>query len=136
MRGSRFGAAGAFFAAVVLVVGCAGDGDFGDVSGTVSYDGIPIEDGQVKFTPADGKGSTGGGTIKGGKYSAAKVPIGNMKVYISGSKVVGEKKLYNTPDSPVGKITAELLPAKYNDKSDLTFEVKRGSNEKNWELPK
>ena len=48
------------------------------------------------------------------------------------TKVVGKKKMYNTPDSPEMPVTAELLPAKYNDKSDRTFDVKRGSNEKNW----
>jgi hypothetical protein len=28
----------------------------------------------------------------------------------------------------------DLLPDKYHDKSELTYEVKPGRNEKNWEL--
>jgi len=133
MRGSCCAAA---FLAAALVVGCSGGGDYGDVSGTVTYDGTPVEDGQIKFEPADGKGQTGGAAIKGGKYAATKVSVGKMKVSVSGSKVTGKKKMYPTPDSPEMPITSEYLPAKYNDKTELTFDVKRGANEKNWELPK
>jgi hypothetical protein len=125
----------ALVAAAGLIVGCSDDG-LSDVSGTVTYDGKPVEDGQIKFAPADGQGPTAGDVIKDGKYHARKVPVGTAKVTISGAKVIGQKKVYNTAESPVMPVTAELLPAKYNDKSELTFEVKRGKNEKNWELAK
>jgi hypothetical protein len=62
------------------------------------------------------------------------VPIGNSKIEIRVPKVVGKKKLYDTPDSPVQDLMAETLPEKYNEKTELTFEVKPGTNEKNWEL--
>jgi hypothetical protein len=125
-------------AGIALVVGCGDEGKTADVSGTVTYDGKEIEDGSITFYPADGKGQTGGGIIKNGRYTATKVPIGATKVVISSSKVVGHKKLYPTPDSPTQAVTAEALPAKYSDKdkSELSFEVKRGQNEKNWELAK
>jgi hypothetical protein len=129
-------AAAVFAAAVGLLVGCSGEGDTGEVSGTVNFDGKPVEDGAINFFPTDGKSPTAGDVIKDGKYSINKVPVGNMKVTISGSKVVGKKKVYNTPESPEMPVTQELLPAKYNDKSELTFEVKRGANEKNWDLAK
>jgi len=133
----RFACAVAVFtAAVGLLVGCAGEGDFGEVSGTVNYDGKPVEDGAINFFPADGKGPTAGDVIKGGKYTVKKAPVGTAKVSISGSKVVGKKKVYDTKDSPEMPITQELLPAKYNEKSELTFDVKRGTNEKNWDLAK
>lgn len=126
------------FAAIVLVIGCSDGVDYGDVSGVVKYDGKEIEDGGITFFPADGKGPSGGGTIKNGKYTATKIPAGNAKVVITGSKVVGKKKVYDTPDSPERPITQELLPKKYSEKetSELTFEVKRGANEKNWDLTK
>jgi hypothetical protein len=129
-------AAAVFTAAVGLIVGCAGDSDFSDVTGSVVYDGKPVEDGAITFLPTDGKSPTAGGTIKDGKYTATKVPVGNAKVTISGSKVVGKKKVYDTKDSPEMPITQEMLPAKYNAKSELTLEVKRGTNEKNWDLTK
>ncbi|QJW94234.1 hypothetical protein [Frigoriglobus tundricola] len=137
MRWVRCGGMAALVAAVGLTVGCGGGGSGAEVSGTVAYEGKPVEDGAITFFLADGKGATGG-TIKGGKYTATKVPIGNVKVTITGKKVVGKKKAYNTPDSPEVEQTAELLPPKYSakDKTELTFEVKTGANEKNWDLAK
>ncbi len=135
---SRAGGAVALFAAVALVVGCGGGSEFAEVSGTVKYDNVDIEDGAITFFPADGKGPTAGGTIKGGRYTAQKVPVGNTKVVISGSKVVGKKKVYDTPNSPEMPVTKELLPPRYSDaaKTELTYEAKPGPNEKNWELGK
>src|SRR5690349_13504580 len=109
------GSVAAFLAAAALVAGCGGGEQFGEVSGTVSYDGKPVEDGAITFVPD--KGPTAGGGIKDGKYSA-KVPVGPAKVSISAGKVVGQKKLYNTPDSPSQPVTAEYLPAKYNEKTE------------------
>lgn len=122
--------------AFAFITGCLSDNDYGEVSGTVTYDNRPVEDGAITFIPLDGKGPTTGGTIKDGKYAVARVPVGTMKVSISGSKVVGKKKLYNAPNSPEGLITQEYLPEKYNLKTELTFEVKRGVNSKDWHLPK
>jgi hypothetical protein len=128
------GTAAVFAVAVGLLIGCSGGSESGEVSGTVTYDGKPVEDGAINFFPSDGKSSTAGDVIKNGKYSAKKVPVGKMKVTISGSKVVGKKKVYDTKDSPEMPVTQELLPAKYNTASELTLDVKSGSNEKNWEL--
>jgi|SRR5579883_187688 len=138
MQCVRYACAAIVFAASTLVLGCSGEGDTADVSGVVKYDGKEVEDGGITFFPADGKGPSGGATIKNGKYTASKVPVGNTKVVITGSKVVGKKKVYDTPDSPERPITQELLPKKYSDKekSELTFEVKRGANEKDWDLTK
>ena len=136
MRRSRVGAVFAFVAMAALVGCSGGDGNTGDVSGTVSYDGKPIEDGLINFLSADGKGQTASAPIKDGKYSISKVSVGATKVQIRGSKVTGKKKMYDTPESPEVPIVAELLPAKYHDKTELTFEVKRGSNEKDWDLAK
>ena len=136
MRGLR--CAGVFVAVAALVAGCAGEAAWGDVSGTVTYDGTPVEDGAISFIPIDGKGQGGGGTIKDGKYTATKVSVANMKVQLSGTKVVGKKKVYDTPDSPVMSLTAEVLPPKYSDRdtTELTFEVVPGPSTKNWELKK
>jgi hypothetical protein len=57
-----------------------------------------------------------------------------MKVKFSAPKVVGQKKAYNTADSPMVSITAEALPVRYNAKTELTFDAKPGSNSKDWAL--
>jgi len=134
MRTRHAGRAVTLAALLTALVGCAND-NMADVSGTVSVDGAPAERGSITFIPTDGKSPTAGAEIKDGKY-AARVPLGAAKVQIRVPKVVDKKKLYNTPDSPVQEVLAEVLPAKYNDKTELTLDVKSGSNEKNWELKK
>jgi hypothetical protein len=130
MRVGRAWAGLALWAA--LAAGC-GESNVGDVAGTVTVDGTPVDEGSITFTPADGQGQTAGGPIKAGKY-AVRVPPGRMKVSISAPKAIGKKKLYNTPNSPEGTIWKEGLPARYNELTELTFEVKAGKNTKDWEL--
>ena len=114
--------------------GCSTD-SAAEVSGTVTFDGKPVADGAISFRSPDGSTSTAGGIVKDGKYSA-KVPRGTMKVEITGAKVVGQKKVYNTPNSPMMPITEEMLPSKYNVATTLTYEVKPGSQVKDFELTK
>ncbi len=133
MRIRYAGRVAALAAALAILAGCGGDAEMADVSGTVSVDGTPAAKGSVAFIPADGKGPTAGCEIVNGQYSA-KVPLGTAKVQIRVPKVIGKRKLYNTPDSPVQETLAEVLPAKYHNKTELTFDVKPGKNEKNWEL--
>jgi hypothetical protein len=125
--------AAAFLLALLglLVAGCS-DG-LSTVSGKVTVDGTPAEKGSISFIPADGATQTTGGEIKDGKYSF-RAPRGKMKVQVRVPKVVGKKKLYPTSDSPIQDILAEVLPAKYNDKTELLFDVQPGKNEKDWDL--
>jgi hypothetical protein len=116
----------------LAVPGCESSND-ADVSGTVTVDGTPVEVGSITFLPADGKSPTAGGKIENGKYSV-RVPLGTMKVAIRYPKAAGTKKLYNTPDSPIGTIWKEVLPARFNEKTELALEVKSGRNNKDWEL--
>ena len=58
-----------------------------------------------------------------------------MKVEIRVPKIVGKKKLYNTSDSPVQDVMDETLSDKYNNATELKFDVVAGQrNEKAWEL--
>ncbi|MCC6493005.1 MAG: hypothetical protein IT424_08285 [Pirellulales bacterium] len=117
---------------ICFVLGCAEPTE-GLVSGRVTVDGAAPASGSIAFFPADGRSGTAGAAIKDGQY-AARVAPGVSKVEIRVSKVVGQKKLYDAPDSPVKPVLAELLPARYNDESELTIDVKLGENEKDWEL--
>src|SRR5947208_16764882 len=104
MRTARVAAVGLLAAAVLAFVGCDSGPKTGEVSGTASFDGTPIEDGAIDFEAADGKSPTAGGTIKDGKYAVDKVPVGTAKVRIRGSKVIGTKQVYpgqaNSPTRP------------------------------------
>jgi len=128
----RIGAGFVFLLAMILVVGGAKE-EIGELSGTITYDGKPVENGAITFFPSSGPSA--GSVIKDGQYST-KVTLGKTKVVISGSKVVGEKKVYNTPNSPVMPVTAEMLPAKYNTESELRHEVQPGKQTKDFNLTK
>ena len=120
--------------AVVAMAGCSkGDPNQSEVSGTVTVDGQPAKEGAIAFIPVSGNAPTAGGVIAEGKYTA-KVHVGAAKVEIRIPKVVGQKKLYDTPDSPVRPIMDESLPAKYNEQSELTLDVTPGTTEKNFDL--
>ena len=56
------------------------------------------------------------------------------KVAIRVPKVVGERKLYDTPDSPVQPLMEESLPPEFNDRTELTLDVKPGVNERDFDL--
>jgi hypothetical protein len=118
--------------ALSFAIGCS-KRTTGTVSGTVTIDGVPAKAGAISFFPRNGKASTAGGEIKDGQYSAEVAP-GVAKVEIRVPKVVGQKKLYNTPDSPVRPIMAEILPAKYNDETELTVDVQLGPNKHDFPL--
>jgi hypothetical protein len=120
------------FALLAAAAGCA-EPTTGRVSGTVTIDGQPAKMGSIAFMPADGKGRTAGSEIVDGEYAAA-VSLGEMKVEIRVPKIVGEKKLYDTPDSPMKSLMAESLPARFNDETELRLQVAPGENPKDFEL--
>jgi hypothetical protein len=76
----------AVVAAVGLLAGCGAS--TATVSGEVTYDGQPVGDGYITFTPADGKGNDAGAPISGGRYTVTGLPPG-PKV----AKVVAVKKV-------------------------------------------
>ncbi|MHB1034841.1 MAG: hypothetical protein ACYC35_14620 [Pirellulales bacterium] len=124
---------GCLLAVAVLATGCSKGPPMGEVTGTITVDGTPAKIGSISFFPIDGKSGTAGAAIKDGKYTA-KVPAGKVKVEIRVSKVVGEKKLYDTPNSPVQPIMQEVLPPTYHDRTTLELDVQPGANEKNYAL--
>jgi len=119
---------------LALASGCGGgDPTRGEVKGTVIVNGQPAETGAISFTPVDGNSPTSGGKIVAGEYSV-EVPFGMSKVAIRVPKVVGERKLYDTPDSPVQPLMAESLAPEFNDRTELTLDVKPGVNERVFDL--
>jgi hypothetical protein len=73
-------------AALAMVAGCGSS--TATVFGDVTYDGQPVGDGYVTFTPADGKGKDAGGPITSGHYEVSGLPPGPKVV-----KVIAVKKV-------------------------------------------
>jgi len=120
--------------AIVLLAlaGCSDTGT-GTVNGTVTLDGQPLKEGTVRFVPVDGQSQTSSAVVKDGQFTAA-VSLGEMKVEFSAPKVTGKRKMYDTPDSPVVDDVAELIPERFNVRSDLKISVKSGSQSETFPL--
>jgi hypothetical protein len=137
MRTKSLAGAVGLLAALVALAGCEGGPEVGEVTGTVTVDGqTPPPGSSITFVPTDGKSPTAGASIEGGRY-AAKVPVGAARVEIRVPRPAGKPRAgAGGPDGPGpgGDIIEESLPPRYNEKTELTFDVKPGRNEKNWDL--
>ena len=91
-------------------------------AGRVTLNGEPLPQGAISFYPLDRLPSAGA-VINAGSYRMEAFP-GSYRVEISGSKVVGQKKRYDTPDSPMDDVLESIVPAEYNSASKLVQEVK------------
>jgi hypothetical protein len=120
-------------AAISVSIGCGPKEGLGIVTGNVTVDGAPVETGKISFFPLGGIANPVGADVANGRYSI-EAPLGESKVDIRVPVSVGEKRLYDTPDSPIKQILAESLPDKYNNESELRIVVQAGDNRKDFEL--
>jgi len=117
-----------------VLAGCSGESSTrGTVNGTVLLDNAPLGEGTVQFIPAGGDLPTTAAFVKDGKFSAT-VPVGRMKVRFSAPQVKGQRKMYDTPDSPLVDVVTELIPPRYNVQSKLTLDVVAGDQTPKFEL--
>jgi hypothetical protein len=123
----------------ICLAGCGPAGKRRAVSGTVTFQGKPIDNGHISFlSTAEHPGPVAGALIRDGHFSIpAEMGLepGTYRVSISYVKGVGER----TPEqiaagaSTPGK---ELIPEEFNTKSWLTAEVKEsGPNVFTWTIP-
>lgn len=104
-----------------------------EVSGRVMVDGAAPKEGAITFSPVDRLSPTTGGMIVDGAYTV-HAPIGEAKVAIRVPKVVGQQRLYDSPEAPLQSVKTESLPGKFNDDTELTFDVKAGKNTCDFDL--
>jgi hypothetical protein len=118
-------------AALASVAGCAPAG--ATISGTVTLDGAPLEDANISFVPqASGQKQASWATITGGKYAipaSAGLGTGVFRVEIRASRATGEKA-----NDPTLISTKEVVPARYNSRSELVADLKPGQNVANFDL--
>ncbi|MEX0793841.1 MAG: hypothetical protein WD045_11945 [Pirellulaceae bacterium] len=129
--------------ASMLVMGCGGGQSGpprGEVSGKVTLDGTPVEEGSITFLPSEGtSGPSAGAPITNGNYAIArqKGPVeGKYRVEIRATRKTGKSVPAGSP-FPEGTMideTEEAVPAKYNTKSELVREIVAGENELDFDL--
>jgi hypothetical protein len=118
-----------FVGLVLSVTGC-GPGEV-VVSGNVTLDGKPLEEGNIAFRPfpATATSEATGSPIQGGKYQL-KVRPGRYRIEITAARAApGPKDPLGTTPPP-----KSIIPEKYNARSELTEEVQAGTNEFNFTL--
>jgi len=102
------------------------------VSGTVTLDGAPLEEGYIAFRPLpiSASAEAANSPIKGGKYQT-RVRTGQNRVEITAVQLAAGR---TGPDG--GPIPPKsLIPEKYNSKSELTEDVQAGgTNEFNFRI--
>jgi hypothetical protein len=99
------------------------------VSGTVVFDGKPLPRGDIIFLAARGDMGADAGKINDGRYSF-RAKAGKKKVAILASKEVPGKR-----DPLMGPLVENYIPARYNDETTLTAEVREvGENQFDFQL--
>jgi hypothetical protein len=106
-------------ASPLLVVGCGPAGPRAyPVSGTVTFDGKPVEAGFIRFAPAGAPAEAEAAPIAGGRYRL-DLPAGPHRVEVSAART--------RPGGPRGAmgelVPEEYIPARYNRQTELTAEV-------------
>ena len=110
---------------VVLLVFCIGCGGnrLKEIRGTVAYDGKPVKQGTITLLPPDGKGPTAAAIITDGEYST-KVVLGTKQVKIEAFEVKGMRRY---PGSMMMcEDRRQILPERYNTKTELTSDITSG----------
>jgi len=108
-------------ACALATVGCSDGGPSReDVSGTVTFDGQPLESGEILFFPAGGGGTPEGGTIAGGKFEF-QATAGAKRVEITATREEGGPAADGLPNY------VSFIPPRYNSQSTLTQTVEVGS---------
>jgi len=124
----------AFVAAVAT--GCGGDTGpkTYKVSGKVTFESEPVQDGQVVFKRATDQ-KEWSGMIKDGMYEIT-CEEGDMKVEITASKVIEGK--FDTTSNPGFKepLRVMFIPKKYNSNTTLTAKVDASSTSFPFDLKK
>lgn len=111
--------------AAVFFAGC-NKSNLMTIGGAVTYAGKPVANGNIRFLPADGNGPTATGEIVNGQYSA-KTALGRKRVEIQAYCVVGRRRHHDDPKAPMKDIHEQLLPEKYNARSELTADIVSGN---------
>lgn len=110
-----------FTSLLAVSMGCSDEITLRRITGIVTLDGKPLDNGQVVITPVDQKSSAAAAEITDGQFSCPVMP-GEKKVSIqSFSGGINEMGF------PVGK---QVIPKRFNDESTLTISVENTTGQK------
>lgn len=117
----------------ILACGCGGGGTDGpervSVSGTVTFDGTPVEQGEIRFV-SEGEGSTDAASITNGSFTASVTP-GSKRVEILASRLDPDNMVESGVNpGQMEPASVQYIPEQYNSASTLTANITSdGDNE-------
>jgi hypothetical protein len=119
---------------IIALSGCTG-GQGAAVSGAVTLDGAPLDEATITFVPqTGGQRQAAWAPVNGGKYDIASsngLGTGQFRVEIRAVRSSSEQA---NPNEPTLSTAKDIVPAKYNTKSELTAEIKPGKNLADFDL--
>jgi hypothetical protein len=89
------------------------------VTGTVTCDGVPVEDGEILFIPVEPGLGPDAGRVRNGAYEL-RAQAGKKRVEIRASRPLPGKM------NPMGPVYVDYIPEKYNARTTLDAEVRPG----------
>jgi hypothetical protein len=114
-------------ACVAATAGCSKGLTLLEVTGHVTVHHQPLEQGIIRFQPADGKGPAAEAVVTAGQY---KMPTtaGHKKVSIQGFKKVGQVPI-GGPGGPMTDKMEQILPPSVSDpnRTELACDVESGA---------
>lgn len=108
---------------LIALIGCGKESgpEKVSVSGTVSFDGTPVEDGEIIFEPTDGR-TPFAGKITAGKFSTMVLP-GEHKVRITATRDDPSKTIPGIEPGTTVKAKKQYIPVNYNKTTELIRNV-------------
>ncbi|MEX0642580.1 MAG: hypothetical protein WD468_07755 [Pirellulales bacterium] len=123
---------GLLLTSVALYSGCSPNSSRLGVEGNVTVDGNPLPLGKISFTPLPGTPSpTAGATITDGYFQVPAdkgLRAGTFRVEIKAVRATG-KQMRDDLSGEVIERREQYIPARYNENSELTAEIKAGDSE-------
>jgi hypothetical protein len=121
--------------------GCGGAGgpERASVTGKVTFDGEPVDNGTIELVPVEGTAHiSAGAAIVNGQYAVAQdrgPMLGKHKVVIRAMRKTGKMVPVGGPagDAMVEESEA-YIPAKYNTNTELAIDIKSGENQHDFDL--
>ena len=112
-------------------IGCGEGSKTHEVSGTVTFNGQPVEKGEISFAPLDPSEAPDAGVIVDGKFRF-RATAGDKRVEIRGSRPLPANQ---QTEPEMGPMYEDFIPVQFNTASDLSEEVTSdGSNEFHFDL--
>ena len=111
--------------------GCGGEQGMQEVSGTVTYNGQPVDRGEIRLISLEAGESTDAGVIIAGRFSFL-ASGGTRRVEIRGSRPLPAQQ---QTEPEMGLMYEDYIPARFNTQSTLSAEIgKDDSHELRFDL--